>query len=221
MGNVKVNWSVKQIYEGCLIASLAHAIMVAKYPDLSYEHSWDGFNYNVQDGEGGRATISFADGVCVGAFRLDSIISESLDHESALSETSPVIRKIAHEETLQYLLENVNGNIVPVVTTLIWAEGTGMFECPHEHALMIQKGGKLLERQTMEHSTAFQSWADYYEMTTEQVQLMEFLFQRMLSQPNTPITMTTSQVALLGEDDEGLEESRASFVELNIEWSLT
>ncbi|WP_317367261.1 hypothetical protein [uncultured Tyzzerella sp.] len=30
-----------KLMEGCFLFSIAHAIMVAKYPMLSFEHSWD------------------------------------------------------------------------------------------------------------------------------------------------------------------------------------
>lgn len=29
----------KKLWNGCMFASIAHAIMVAHYPELSYEHS--------------------------------------------------------------------------------------------------------------------------------------------------------------------------------------
>ncbi|MGG4154302.1 hypothetical protein [Peribacillus muralis] len=51
----------QNLWNGCILASIAHAIMVTEYPDFFYEHSWDDNNYNVQDGQGTRGTISFKD----------------------------------------------------------------------------------------------------------------------------------------------------------------
>jgi hypothetical protein len=65
----RINWERKQLWEGCILASIAHAIMVAHYPELSNEQSWDGFNYNVQDSSGTRATITFHPNCLVAAFR--------------------------------------------------------------------------------------------------------------------------------------------------------
>ncbi len=48
----KLNWQREHLWEGCILASIAHAIMVAHYPELSNEQSWDDINYNVQDSLG-------------------------------------------------------------------------------------------------------------------------------------------------------------------------
>ena len=31
----------RQLYEGCILAAIAHAVSVGLYPELDYEHSWD------------------------------------------------------------------------------------------------------------------------------------------------------------------------------------
>lgn len=73
MKSVNVNSQLNQtnLWNGCILASIAHAIMVAHYPELSYEHSWDGDNYSVVDDEGGRGTVSFKRDYFVAAFRND------------------------------------------------------------------------------------------------------------------------------------------------------
>lgn len=35
----------KQLYKGCLLAAITHAVTVGEYSELNYEDSWDGFNY--------------------------------------------------------------------------------------------------------------------------------------------------------------------------------
>ena len=49
------------LYEKCMMASVAHAIMVGKYDLLSAEQSWDGLNYNFKNMGGIRGVISFTD----------------------------------------------------------------------------------------------------------------------------------------------------------------
>lgn len=34
-----------KLYQGCLLAAIVHAVAVGEYPELNYEHSWDGINY--------------------------------------------------------------------------------------------------------------------------------------------------------------------------------
>lgn len=62
------------LWSGCILASIAHAIMVAHYPELSYEHSWDEDNYSIVDDSGGRGTITFKENYFVGAFRNDNFL---------------------------------------------------------------------------------------------------------------------------------------------------
>ena len=45
------------LYERCVMASIAHAVMVGEYGLLSAEQSWDGSNYNFQNMEGIRGEI--------------------------------------------------------------------------------------------------------------------------------------------------------------------
>ena len=35
----------RQLYQGCILAAIIHAVTVGEYPELNYEHSWNGFNY--------------------------------------------------------------------------------------------------------------------------------------------------------------------------------
>ena len=70
--------NVKTLYEGCYLASISCAVMSAKFPELSFEHSWDGASYSVQDGFGSRGTVTFQNDVCVCAIRSDN--SERLSH---------------------------------------------------------------------------------------------------------------------------------------------
>src|SRR5690348_9136227 len=65
----KLNWQRENLWEGCILASIAHAIMVAHYPELSNEQSWDDINYNIQDSSGARGTITFHPNYYAGAFR--------------------------------------------------------------------------------------------------------------------------------------------------------
>lgn len=119
-----IPWKPDELKDGCILASLAHAIMVAKYPFLANEHSWDGANYSVQDSEGQRGTITFLNGICVAAFRNDNseriAWKERAEHffQGATSE----VLQIANLETLQFLMDKVDGTIRPFITTAFWGE---------------------------------------------------------------------------------------------------
>lgn len=74
----EIKWRKEQLWEGCLLASIAHAIMVAHYPEQANEHSWDGMNYSIQDSSGTRGTVTFCSEYFVAAFRNED--SERVSH---------------------------------------------------------------------------------------------------------------------------------------------
>ncbi|EJR94364.1 hypothetical protein IKG_04872 [Bacillus cereus VD200] len=59
MSKYKLHIDREQLWKGCVLKSIAHAINVAHCPDFSHESSWDGFNYSMQDSQGGQGTITF------------------------------------------------------------------------------------------------------------------------------------------------------------------
>ena len=54
MSKYKLHIDREQLWKGCVLNSIAHAINVAHCPDFSHESSWDGFNYSMQDSQGGQ-----------------------------------------------------------------------------------------------------------------------------------------------------------------------
>lgn len=211
-------WNYEQLWNGCILASIAHAIMVAHYPYLSNEHSWDGFNYNVQDSEGIRGTVTFQKNNLVAAFRNDETVPRNFSSLDFFQGAPDKIIEIAKAETLQYLLESVNGKDIPLITTAIWGNGNQIFSLD-TFDIMIENGGGLLERQVMEFHEAIESWQEYYEMTVEQITLMKNIYQRKISKPNEKIVLSLNDINLIGTvDEEGLNESRISFSEIGIDW---
>ncbi|MEK3734072.1 MULTISPECIES: hypothetical protein [Paenibacillus] len=210
----------KSLWNGCILASIAHGIMVAHYPELSYEHSWDGINYSVVDGSGGRGTITFKDKYCVGAFRNDNVtrteFSSAIDFYKG---APPEVLELSKNETLEYLLEEGDdGMSRPYITTAFWADDDRIFSNDNIVRL-IQNGGYLLERQLMEYDSAVESWRDYYEMTNVQVDLLESIYTRKIKKPEAKIILTKREIKMIGTDDhEGLSESSTSFEEIGIQW---
>lgn len=217
--NNQLNKSI--LWRGCILASIAHAIMVAHYPELSYEHSWDGENYSVVDGSGGRGTISFIDKYLVGAFRNDNVtrtdISKAIDF---FIDAPKEVLEIAKNETLEYLLkEGENGIAFPSITTAFWGDND-TFTSIDNIVKLVQCGGYLIERQLMKSDYAIESWRDYYEMTSEQVELLIAIYDRKVNNPDEKITLTIREIEIIGaEDSEGLSESMASFEEIGVYWT--
>ncbi|KOP64757.1 hypothetical protein AMS62_05415 [Bacillus sp. FJAT-18019] len=208
------------LWSGCILASIAHAIMVAHYPELSYEHSWDGDNYSVVDDSGGRGTISFKTSYYVGAFRNENLtrtdLPTALDFFTGAPEN---VLELATNETLEYLLQEDGGGMVsPSITTAFWGDNDKVISVDNI-VRVVQCGGYLLERQLMERDSAIEAWREYYGMTSEQVELLKSIYARKVNDPDVNITLSKGEIEIIGtKNSEGLNESMVSFEEIGIYW---
>lgn len=213
----------EQLWKGCMLASIAHAIMVAHYPEISNEHSWDGLNYSVQDSEGARGTVTFSKNYYVAVFRDDT--SERLNKKNSMYEYKRYfngapndIIELANREALQYLLQKVNENTVPLITTAFWGNETKALSNDTFEEIQ-NNGGFLIKRQILNLEDAFNLWKEYYNMTERQYNLLRDIYKRKIEEPNQLLLMSKEEINMIGTDDEeGLEESKTSFSEIGIEW---
>lgn len=216
----KLNWQREKLWEGCILASIAHAIMVAHYPELSNEQSWDDINYNVQDSSGARGTITFHPNYLVGAFRNEFSKREYIDVLEHFNSSPEELNLLAVNETLQYLLDEIDGDTVPVITTAFWGGDDGTYSNDNFEDF-IENGGFLIESQAKDIETAINEWKEYYEMSESQINLLHSIFERKISNPTGEIILTESEIKMIESDDEeGLNESRISFEELGIKWEI-
>ncbi|MGL9672052.1 hypothetical protein U9990_15790, partial [Lactiplantibacillus plantarum] len=59
------------------------------------------------------------------------------------------------------------------------------------------------------------------ELTEEQIELLQLVYEKKIQRPNEEIKLSKEEVAMIGtEDSEGLEVSKESFEEMNITWEL-
>lgn len=219
----KVSWNKEQLWQGCILASIAHAIMVAYYPELSNEHSWDGINYNIQDSEGVRGTITFNSEYCIGAFRNENSdrikkINNAKQAKEYFVGAPKEVVNLAENEAFQYLLENVEGEIVPIITTAFWGVGENIFTIDSLKE-MNNNGVFLLERQLMDLDRSIESWTEYYDMSSQQCDLLKKIFKKRINQKVGDITLSRDDIQQIGTSDiDGLEESRISFKEIGLIW---
>jgi hypothetical protein len=219
---IELEWKREHLLKGCILAAIAHAIMVAHYPDFSNEHSWDGINYSVQNSEGARGTITFHPQYCIGAFRDDNSdrsnkIKKATDY---LKGAPKEIIEVAEIEALQYLLDSVKGKTIPLITSAFWSEGNNLYSSDTQDD-MYEHGGFLLERQVMDINDSMEAWKEYYEMSEQQGELLELAFSRKIANPSVPIILSKKEISMIETDDEdNLNESRTSFGELYIKWEV-
>lgn len=204
----------QSLRNGCILASIAHAIMVLDYPQLDYEQSWDGNNYSIQDGEGCRGTISFASSFCVGAFRNDK--NPPISYSKYLENIPTNVKLLAESDALQYLLENLNNNVVPVVTHMFWGNET-MVTIENNSDELDKLGLNLVLPLVMNYISAIEYWGNYYEMANEKITLLEELYKQKIINYDNKIVLTPNQIYLLGDTNNAVE-CKLSFAEIGIEF---
>ncbi|ANP83636.1 MULTISPECIES: hypothetical protein [Bacillus] len=222
MSKYKLHISKEQLWKGCILKSIADAIFAAHAPDFSHENSWDGCNYSMQDSQGGRGTITFHPDytiVClqdVNSERIDEWIDAANYFEGAPSE----VIDIAKEEALQYVLEEVEGETVPFITAAFWIEESGAYSIDSFEEIE-EHGGSLLEIPLLNLHSAMERLEEEYELTEEQIELLQLVYERKIKNPNEEIMLSKEEVAMIGTDDDGgLEVCKDSFEEMNITWEL-
>jgi len=214
------------LWPGAILGSIAHAVAVARYPDLAHEQSWDEHNYCVQDSAGSRGTVAFSGQRFVAVFFSESsdrnpfTSDETYDLQRFFAGLPDDLATLAHEEALQYVLQDYEGLPLPIITSAFWGDGQQQHVTAAEAwSDVFENGGFLIKNQLLTEDESLAAWQAEYELTDEEVTFVTSLFHRKLSQPTSELNLTAADLSLLEsivKDDEGLETCRMSFAELNI-----
>ncbi len=215
----KFNYNVSktQLFSGCLLGSIAHAMMTNIYPKFSYEQSWDGKNYS-QQFERYRMTISFEEDFCVGAIRdecLPKWYGEEIYNVLHRYQCPQEAITLLKEESLEYLLDHLNNVVVPIVSSVFW--------CNHENMIMIsayhnthKHDFSKLSVYTLPIEQQIEYWQSYYDtMNADHILLLKNLYERKLSHSNSFIYLTETEKKMLPGNYID-KECAISFAELNI-----
>lgn len=208
----KIDRTPVKLYHGCILAAIVHAVVVGEYPELDYEHSWDGINYSMNDGQGCRATITFHPKYIVAVFQNMERVQERKECAVYFQGAPKEIMEIAQKEALQYVLEEVNGRIQPVITGAFWGDWENLYSCQAWDGLM-EAGGFLLETQLMDYQNALREWDAYYGLNNEQFALIDRLYKKKTEHNEEPIRLSEKEKNDLYGD---IEKCRESLREINI-----
>lgn len=215
-----LNVNQKELFEGCLLAAIAHAIMTTEYPELVNEHSWDGINYNFQDSQGGRGTISFSENMFVAVFQSNKYIKlDNYTYEKTIDffkGANDEILKFAKEEALQYVLEKIEKNTIPVISMAVWGDKGNIYS-NYEYETVIEQGAYMIENQMKVLEAAILAWKGYYDMSDEQINLTKKIYYKKVKKLNEEIFLSQEEKNLLNVMSEGqLDECIECLSELNI-----
>jgi len=208
------------LFEGCLLSSLAHAIMVSVYPYLSHEQSWDGMNFSIQDSQGMRGTLTFAERFCVGAFRNEEngILSTNNYNgkvrKELLSTVPNDVIEIAENETFQYLLIDCFGSVIPNITSFFWCDTDGFY---YLERLKQQLGRdmNLLYNILKPRADAEKALCEYYDMNESALNLLNHLFDLKINNFSKTIYLSEQEKQMFPAEKLN-DECRESLKELNI-----
>jgi hypothetical protein len=197
-----------------MLGTIAHAIWIASNPDFSHEQSWDGSNYSIQDSMGSRGTISFAGDLAVGVFfdkestRNPFRTAQPYHMDSLLTGMSPEHLSLANNEALQYVLQEYDGTVMPIITAAFWNAGEHLTAAEPWSQVFIH-GAHLIRIQLHDPVAAIKEWQTEYQMSSSQVNLMKSLFERRIAYPNQQIFLNDwEQDILTSSGMEGLTESQ-------------
>lgn len=197
-----------RLYEGCMFAAIVHAVTAGEYPELSYEHSWDGYNYSMNNSQGCRATITFHPKYIVAVFQESSKCDLRRSAYDDLTEMPEEILEIARSEALMYVRRDREGEAVPVITAAFWGTWEEL-RSGQTWEEIVENGGHIIERQLMGRDQAWAWWDDYYGLNNSQMDLIASLYKRKMENHGEKIYLLAEEMDFLcGDPNECLTALR-------------
>lgn len=214
------NPTLERLRSGALLGSIVHATVQPRF-EMWFE-GWIGDVYQLNNWEGANGVVVFFHGGAIGGFY--DVHSRHkwewlLKNQEFFFQGMPAdLRSIADKLVLQYLLQEVDGKIIPVVTAVCWAtEGTLTAAVPWSE--FMDNGGHILRIHLMERQAALTEWTEGYQLTAEEVDFAERIFDRKQTAKSSWVDLTDSEVRWLedqAETPKGMQQCRKSFSEIGV-----
>lgn len=217
--------TMQRFWSNSLLAAIAHAIAVSRYPGMSNSHAWDGVAYSVQDGMGGRGTAYFQLGEnglptrCAGAcFTLHTERKrEGGNPPDPLTyfQQAPQEQRDLAERCFDYLLEDFEGRALPWVTSGFWSVDEQIIS-QDSFAEFLKHGGDLFEAELLTQNEALARWRERFALSQEEEDMALDLHRQKVVAPLSWVTLTSDQLAIIERNHAGIDEAWESFAEVNI-----
>lgn len=211
---MNLNIDCNELYKKCIYSSIAHAICVLKTPFLSYEQSWDGYNYSYIIGSS-RGIISFNldENIFTGAVRNEK--SERINwypkfNAMNLYKGAPKkILRLAKNETIEYLYDVVKGRKKPVVTVAFWGVDN-IIHLSDTESIFILNGGELVA-EILDCRDLKAYWKETYESDEYEFKVIWQLYNLL---ENKKMYIELKDFPVINKSCEGYEECLESLSEL-------
>jgi hypothetical protein len=204
-------------WPGCLLASIAHAVFAVRAPFLAHEHSWDGKNYSVQDTQGSHGTVAFGDD------RSHFVaVMYSLENDRYRSNVGPDLAEAGmqtllanipdglkglRDEALRYIMQDVQGVPMPVLTSAFWSDlETPLVTACEPWRDVVKQGAEIFQKQFSAPSVALALWASDCDFDEKEVALVQALFARRLAATGV-VRLSYDEIRLMYQrsSNEGLQ----------------
>ncbi|HIS63456.1 MAG TPA: hypothetical protein IAC14_14680, partial [Candidatus Scybalomonas excrementigallinarum] len=121
---------------------------------------------------------------------------------------------LAHREALQYVLEEINGEIIPVVSLIFWGDKDKIWANLSQDEI-FDLADNMLKPILYDEDKAIDYWKNYYEMSLEQIELLKKIYFKRLN--NTGKIFLNNEIKkILMDWFEDIDECIESFQEINI-----
>lgn len=152
-----------------------------KNPLFAYAQSWDGINYSFHHGSS-RGTITFdlPNKVLAGAIRDEK--SQRISWYPAFKaieffDEAPCSAKaLSSSEALEYLLDEIDGIIAPVITTAFWSEDDHI-TISDSMEDFVANGGEFVADILVPMPELRAYWEEQYDLTAQELEIVDALFQ--------------------------------------------
>jgi hypothetical protein len=212
------------LYQGAILATIAHALSAARFPSLVYEHWWDKSTYLTQNSMGTRCAITFDTMSInlVGTFfdahspRSPFGSVEDYDYRPYFLGMPPKLRRI-RDKNLRYMLDNLDGKVIPIITGAIWSMETGTYSIESWKEVCFH-GGEIIRVQLMEAEEAMVIWGEDYELNKQQITLMRSLYYKKVNNPGVRITLAldTGEYADVFEEITDLSKTLLNMIDIEL-----
>ena len=198
----QLGFSAQQLHQGAIMGTIAHAIWIADDPLVGALQAWDGPHYLLNDISGTIATITFdAAGVIAVFFDASSPRNPLASNgqpgtERYLAGMPEALTRVAHADTLRYMLQDVQGQDTPVITAALWSED-GVLVATEPWAGLRENGGHIIDTQLKEDGAALVAWQNNYSLSAEQTALLRSLYARKIAAGDARIQLADAEKGLL------------------------
>lgn len=191
------------LWEGCILASCVHGVMLTEYPFTLREHAWSGGLYVTENSEG-RAALVFdkEKGLILGMFCLyaserNGLVMTEQYARSHYREAPSDIQEMALMLS-QLFEEGEAEKRLPYVTTGFWQED-GQICSRDDAGDWMLHGGRILTHQMAPFEESMPYYEEVCSMDGPRTEIAERIYRERIQSPDGRVMMTKEETEVLRE----------------------